>query len=1056
MPDNGPVLPSRPARAPLAAGPGAWRRPLEPAGRRLALLLGAVLLLLLGTFGTLTWQDHRDALEESWRSAGRAAIGQAEHAARALGAARLLTDRVAETTRREGPGAYRGAGWPALAAMLRNAPQVGSLRVLDAAGTLAASSLEAEPTPVNQAAAPYYAPLRDGAEAYLSTLHWGRIGRTWLFGYALAVRNGSGGLVGIVQAAMHAEEFRRFQEGLDLGPGGRTGLFRLPDGAPVMLVPVPERPDLTGAPPAVPWSPPREVLGAAEGGATEGRYEAAAADGTPLLVAWRRLAGADPLLAVAALPREGAVAAFRGRLLRNLLLFGLAAALVVGLGWAVAAALARGAVGRRAAEVGRRELSALLEATREGVVVLDRAWRINFINNRAAIGLNGEPDLVGRTFWDAFPEFFGGPVWRACEETMQCRVPATAEATHPRLGRRLAAESHPREDGGLVVFLRDVTEERAALARLAESEARFRTLFAAIDEGYCLCEMVVDAGGRAVDYRFLEVNPLFQTMTGLKDAVGRTARELLPGLEQSWVDTYARVGLGGETLRFEQGSAAMGRWFDVFATPVGPRGRFALVFTDITARRAGEAALRESEARLRRVLDNLFVFVGVLSRDGKLLEANKAPLEAAGLTIEDVRGKPFWECYWWSHDRAVQDRLRQACGDAAAGRASRYDVEVRVAGDTRMMIDFQIAPLRDAEGRITHLIPSATDVTKRRQAETALAESEARLRLAQEAADVGVFERDLLAGRAHWSPAMFRLWGVDPEGRGPWIEDAEYLALLHPDDREAHRLRRDAMRANPVQTRFSFEFRIRHGATGEVRWLVSRGEVVRDEAGRAVLVRGVNHDVTERRRAEERQLLLAREVDHRAKNALAVVQSIVGLTKHADPAQFRAAVTGRIAAMARAHTLLAREGWDGAELRELVEAELAPYLAAGAGLPERVAIAGPAVALAPGAAQPLAMALHELATNAAKYGALSSPSGRVAIGWEAAPGGGLRLRWTESGGPALDGPPARRGFGSSVIRNTVERQLGGATRFDWPRSGLDCALTLPPGQLRWPKAQPRS
>jgi two-component sensor histidine kinase len=113
------------------------------------------------------------------------------------------------------------------------------------------------------------------------------------------------------------------------------------------------------------------------------------------------------------------------------------------------------------------------------------------------------------------------------------------------------------------------------------------------------------------------------------------------------------------------------------------------------------------------------------------------------------------------------------------------------------------------------------------------------------------------------------------------------------------------------------------------------------------------------------------------------------------------------------------------------------------------------VALAPGAAQPLAMALHELATNAAKYGALTSPAGRIGISWAATEDGGLVLRWVEEGGPELQGPPERRGFGSSVIRNTVERQLGGRVRFDWPRSGLDLTLSIPASQLRWPQTAPR-
>jgi PAS domain S-box-containing protein len=148
----------------------------------------------------------------------------------------------------------------------------------------------------------------------------------------------------------------------------------------------------------------------------------------------------------------------------------------------------------------------------------------------------------------------------------------------------------------------DVTERVDAQAALAGREAQYRALFASIDEGYCLCEIVTDAEGRPVDYRFLEVNPLFETFTGLQDAVGRTARgDLVPGLEPHWAETYGRVALGGETLRFEAGSEAMGRVFDVFATPVVPRGRFAIVFKDITERRRAEA-LRSFRLALSELL----------------------------------------------------------------------------------------------------------------------------------------------------------------------------------------------------------------------------------------------------------------------------------------------------------------------------------------------------------------------------------------------------------------------------------------------------------------------
>ncbi|MFN0070722.1 MAG: PAS domain S-box protein [Chloroflexota bacterium] len=166
-------------------------------------------------------------------------------------------------------------------------------------------------------------------------------------------------------------------------------------------------------------------------------------------------------------------------------------------------------------------------------------------------------------------------------------------------GREFIGEVVGRQltDGQFQAVVRDITVRHASELALQESEARFRALFSSIDEGYCLGEMILDVDGRAVDYRFLEVNPLFESMTGLANAVGRTAYELLPDLEPHWVATYARVALDGEVLRFENGSEVMGRWFDVFATPVEPRGRFALVFKDVTERKRAE---REREELLAR------------------------------------------------------------------------------------------------------------------------------------------------------------------------------------------------------------------------------------------------------------------------------------------------------------------------------------------------------------------------------------------------------------------------------------------------------------------------
>lgn len=227
-------------------------------------------------------------------------------------------------------------------------------------------------------------------------------------------------------------------------------------------------------------------------------------------------------------------------------------------------------------------------------------------------------------------------------------------------------------------------------------------------------------------------------------------------------------------------------------------------------------------------------------------------------------------------------------------------------------------------------------------------------------------------------------------------------------------------------------------ADGEERQVAWRSTVLRDPQGRFLALLASGDDITEQRASEERQVLLMQEVDHRAKNALALVQSIIRLTRADHPADFADAVEGRVGALARAYTLLARERWAGSDLRELAEAELAAYAPE-----ERVTLSGPSVRLAPEVVQPMAMVLYELASNAARHGALSNPRGRVTLAWERMADGALRLEWSEQGGPLLPGgDPPRRGFGSRMIKVAVAGQLGGTLAFDWRPSGLACTLTV--------------
>jgi two-component sensor histidine kinase len=201
-------------------------------------------------------------------------------------------------------------------------------------------------------------------------------------------------------------------------------------------------------------------------------------------------------------------------------------------------------------------------------------------------------------------------------------------------------------------------------------------------------------------------------------------------------------------------------------------------------------------------------------------------------------------------------------------------------------------------------------------------------------------------------------------------------------------------------------------------------------------------DLTERRRSERRETLLMREVDHRAKNMLAVLRAALRLTRAGNRQELVEGLDGRIAALARAQTALAERHWDHAGLRALLEGELSPAPGAGEA---RALLEGPEVALPPDTAQPLALAVHELAANAMQHGALSVPEGRLRVTWRVEDGL-LQLLWEERGGPAPEGPPARRGFGLRLLETTLNRQLGGRVAQRWTPGGLQCEIALPVGR----------
>jgi len=469
--------------------------------------------------------------------------------------------------------------------------------------------------------------------------------------------------------------------------------------------------------------------------------------------------------------------------------------------------------------------------------------------------------------------------------------------------------------------------------------------------------------------------------------------------------------------------------------------------TALLRARGRERALLQTKAALEDRLGALtdlshaFDMTAVLLRapDGTIRHWSAGCERLFGFTATEALGRLAHELlstrYPDGGRRSVQEQLL---------RTGEWQGELRHrrrSGDPIAVASHWILRRDAATGRPTAVVELHTDATALKAAEAALSAGEARLRLAQEVAGVGTWEWDPEADRLVWSPEQHALFGTSPAAGAPQSYE-DYLALVHPNDRP--RLR--AAAAQALETgEYEAEFRIlRPGRTGgeETRWLIGRGRRMPGPAGRMGPILGINLDITARKEAEERQALLMREVDHRAKNALAVVQAILRLTRADSPDSFARAVEGRVAALARAHTLLTESRWVGADLTAMLCGELAPFM--GSGGSNRVVFDGPPVTVTPVTAQPLSMALHELATNAAKYGSLSVPEGALTVSWRTdAAAGRLRLLWAEAGGPGIANAPRRSGFGSRVIQTTIREQLGGEVEFHWEPSGLVCALDLP-------------
>ena len=372
-------------------------------------------------------------------------------------------------------------------------------------------------------------------------------------------------------------------------------------------------------------------------------------------------------------------------------------------------------------------------------------------------------------------------------------------------------------------------------------------------------------------------------------------------------------------------------------------------------------------------------------------------------------------------------------GEGATGRRSREYRIRRADGAIRWIHEVEEALARSEDGRV-ETAGIIQDITERKETEMALREREERLHAALDVSRTSTYRWNLRTNTIEEDESIHGLIGV---GSGAIRNLDDYFTHVHPADRDA--LAAAADRSAREGTDLAVDYRVLQ-PDGTVLWVSERGRIFFDDDGRPLYMTGAITDITERKTFEEHQRLLLAELSHRVKNTLAVVHSIAlqTLRRSSSLESFAEAFKGRISALSRVHSLLTRSQWRSAGLEELVRQTLAPY---GGGGASSLEIAGPRIAVRPKPALALALVLHELATNAAKYGSLSTSSGRLSVLWDET-ALGLLIRWREEGGPTVE-EPAERGFGRTLIERAVAHELDGSVRFEYRGPGLLCEIRVP-------------
>ncbi|MBW9061027.1 PAS domain S-box protein [bacterium M00.F.Ca.ET.194.01.1.1] len=517
-------------------------------------------------------------------------------------------------------------------------------------------------------------------------------------------------------------------------------------------------------------------------------------------------------------------------------------------------------------------------------------------------------------------------------------------------------------------------------------------------------------------------------------AFGRPAREYWNELWDDLEPLLQRVLAKGETVAAKDRPFYIERhgypetvYFDISYSPVEDqdgivRGVFCIV-NETTERVKADAALRESEERLRAIFAQSAAGIALGDLTGKLLSVNDHFCRIVGRPRDELIGTRMQEITF-ADDLPENQRLFQHMVQTGES----FEIEKRyVRGDGSLVwVANSVSAIRDDGGNMSQAVAISVDIGERRHAQ----EIEKHLASMIASSNDAIMGIDLDMKITSWNAAAEKLYGYSQDevvGRS--------VLMLVPDGRQEEEPRiLTEVRAGRFVEPYETQRRRKDGRLVEVLLSVSP---IRDANGRVIGASKTAHDITARKDAERLKSILVNELHHRVKNVLATVTAIARQTLGRDKANHEEveAFTSRLASLSRAQDLLVHADWQHADLKAVMQQALSPYPV------DAFQIGGPSVPLPPRAVVSLSLALHELATNAAKYGALSAPGGQVSISWQFEPLADNRLRivWEERGGPEV-APPRRRGFGSTLIERLLSAELKGETKFVYEKSGVICVI----------------